>query len=213
MIRVIIADDHHLVRKGIIALLNDPSDIDVIADAPDGLEAVRLVEVHRPDILITDINMPYLIGTEAIERVRNLGVKTKVIVLSMHSESSLVKQALKNGARGYLLKSSITDELIMAIRTAYRGGIYLSPALSRDATINLFQDEEDDPFNTLTPREREVLKLVAEGYTSKQVGEIFYISQRTVEKHRSNIMSKLGAKDLTDLIRTAVKNGLIFLDE
>lgn len=216
MIRVIIADDHHLVRKGIRALLEKTDDIEVVGEAGDGQEAIDLTEHLVPDVLVMDISMPRLNGILAAERVRSQGV-SQVVILSMYSDETLVHQALKAGARGYLLKRSVTEELLLAIRAASRGEIFLSPSVSHSVIPGTLTGDtpsgDTARFDRLSRREREVLQLVAEGYTNNEIAEILFISVKTVEKHRSSVMSKLGVHDLAGLVRVALKHGLIFLDE
>jgi DNA-binding NarL/FixJ family response regulator len=216
-IRVIIADDHHLVRQGIRALLEKADDIEVIGEAADGQEAVELVERLAPDVLVMDIAMPRLNGNQAAGQVRALGVATQVVILSMYSDETLVRQALRNGAKGYLLKRSVTEELLLAIRAASRGEIYLSPAISGSIVADFLRlqanADSSGPFERLTSREREVLQLIAEGHTNSAIAQVLTISVKTVEKHRANLMSKLNVHDLAGLMRVAIKHGLIFLDE
>lgn len=217
MIRVILADDHHLVRRGIRALLEQADDISVIGEAEDGQEAVELVEQLKPDVLIIDIAMPRMNGIQATQRVRALGLATQVVILSMHSRPTLVRQALRNGARGYLLKNSITEELLLAVRATSRGETYLSPEVSGiivdDFLIHQIEAEKASPFNQLTPREREVVQLIAEGYTNNGIARLLNISIKTVERHRANLMAKLDVHDVAGLTRVAIELGLIFIDE
>ena len=216
MINVIVADDHHLVRQGIRALLEKADDIRVIGEAADGLEAVELVERLTPDVLVMDLAMPRLNGTQATARVSALGVKTRVVILSMHSDRILVRQALRNGAMGYLLKRSVTEELLLAIRAAKRDEIYLSPAVSQSVVTNFVArqpEAQETGFDRLTSREREVLQLVAEGNTNRAIAGMLHVSVKTVEKHRANLMSKLGVRDVAGLTRLAIKHGLVFLDD
>jgi len=214
MIRVIVADDHHLVRQGIRALLERADDIEVVGEAADGQEAIELVQRLNPDVLVIDIAMPRLDGTQATERVRALGVATQVVILSMHSDETLVRQTLRSGARGYLLKRSVTEELLLAVRAAVRGEIYLSPAISASLLDEFLAVEADSeerrPSDLLTPREREVLQLIAEGHTNTAIAQMMNVSVKTVEKHRAHLMSKLKVHDVAGLIRLAIKHGLVF---
>jgi DNA-binding NarL/FixJ family response regulator len=217
VIRVIVADDHHLVRQGIRALLDKADGIEVVGEAADGQEAVELVEQLVPDVLVMDMAMPRLSGNQAIGRVRALGGATQVVILSMYSDETLVRQALRNGAKGYLLKRSVTEELLLAIRAASGGEIYLSPTVSRSIVADLLTLQTDaeasSPFERLTSREREVLQLISEGHTNNAIALVLKVSVKTVEKHRANLMSKLNVHDLAGLIRVAIKHGLVFLDE
>jgi DNA-binding NarL/FixJ family response regulator len=217
VIRVIVADDHHLVRQGIRALLEKADDIEVVAEAADGQEAVELVERLAPNLLVMDSAMPRLNGNLAAGRVRALGIATRVVILSMYSDETLVRQALRNGASGYLLKRSVAEELLLAVRAASRGEIYLSPAVSGSIVAEFLTLQADadasSPVECLTPREREVLQLIAEGRTNSAIAQVLTISVKTVEKHRANLMSKLNVHDIAGLMRVAIKHGLIFLDE
>ena len=217
MIRVILAEDHHLVRQGIRSLLEAAHDIVVVAEADNGQEAVDLVRELSPDVLVTDINMPRLNGIQAAEQIRELGLATRVVILSMHVDPILVRQALRHGVKGYLLKRSLTDELLLGVRAAARGETFLCPAVS-DLVIADFLaaptiSEATNNFDQLSAREREVLKLVTEGYTNKGIAEVMHVSIKTVEKHRANLTAKLNIQDLAGLIRVALKHGLIFLEE
>jgi DNA-binding NarL/FixJ family response regulator len=213
MIRVVIADDHNLVRQGICALLGNEDDIRVIGEARDGLEAVSMVENLNPDVLILDINMPQLDGIETMKRVIQLGSDTRVIILSMYSDESLIKKALINGARGYLLKRSVTEDLLSAVRSASRREIFISPDIADKADIDwITAQPEDDPLEQLTSRERQIFKLVAEGNTNSAIATELGISVKTVEKHRASLMEKLGVSDVTGLVRQAIQLGLIFLE-
>jgi DNA-binding NarL/FixJ family response regulator len=217
MIRVILADDHHLVRRGIRALLEQAEDVCVVGEAEDGQEAVELVERLSPDVLIIDIAMPRLNGIQATGRVRALGLATQVVILSMHSRPTLVRQALRNGARGYLLKRSVTAELLLAVRSASRGESYLSPEISGtivdDFLTHPVGADQASLFDQLTPREREVLQLIAEGHTNQAMAQLLNVSIKTVERHRANLMAKLDVHGVAGLTRIALKHGLIFIDE
>lgn len=217
MIRVIVADDHHLVRQGICALLEKAPDMEVVGQADDGMAALDLVRRTPPDILVVDLAMPRMNGIQTIERVQALGGRTRVVVLSMYSDETLVRQALRMGAAGYLLKRSVTEEFLLAIRAAARGETYLSPSVSR-VLLDAVRQEGAEPkgqvvLERLTPRERQVLQLVAEGRSNSEIGRTLGVTKKTVEKHRASLVGKLGVKDLAGLIRIALKHGLIFLEE
>ena len=209
MIRVIIVDDHHLVRLGLRKLLERELDIRVVAEAADGQEAVDTVGRLRPDVVVMDVEMPGINGIEATGRIRTEYPGTQVVMLSMHSDLDLIQQAFDRGARGYVLKKSIGVELITAIHTVCRGVIYCSRSIEQ-AELAI-----DQPPRRTTPqltlREREVLRLIAAGNTNQQIGETLRISIKTVEIHRSNLMAKLGTHSLPDLIRTAIRLGLVEL--
>ncbi len=217
MIRVIIADDHNLVRQGIRALLEKADDIEVVGEAEDGVEAVELAERTLPDIVIMDISMPRLNGTLATQRIRALHLPTRVVMLSMYTEESLVRQALRFGAQAYVIKRAVADELLLAIRAAKNGDTYLSPPIAgsilKEFLASTNDTEEASVFQRLSPREREVLQLVGEGHKNQEIAEAMVVSIKTVEKHRASLMSKLDIHDLAGLVRVAVKNGLITLSE
>lgn len=217
MIRVVVADDHHLVRQGICALLEKSGDIQVVGEASTGLEAVELAERLTPDVIIMDISMPRLDGRQAAERIRELNTAVAIIILSIHADAVLVRQLIQRGAKGYLLKRSISDELPLAVRAASRGEIFLSPAISESVMTLLASPPPDDDLESaadlLTPREREVLQLIAEGHTNNGIADALTVSVKTVEKHRANLMAKLDVHDLPSLIRTAMQRGLIFPED
>ena len=217
MIRVIVADDHHLVRAGIRALLEKANDIEVIGEAENGSEAVTLVESLSPDVLIMDINMPHLNGIEAAKQICSLKTDTQIVILSMVSDEIVVRQVLQNGAKGYLLKGSLTEELHLAVRATNQGATYLSPAISETIMADLLGSkpisEEPDQPHELTPREHELLQLISKGHTNSAIAELMHVSIKTVERHRTNLMTKLNARNIVTLIRTAIKHGLIQLDE
>ncbi|MBU1878728.1 MAG: response regulator transcription factor [Chloroflexi bacterium] len=216
MIRVVVADDHHVVRQGLRALLEKADDIQVVGEAADGQEARELVQRLAPDVLVMDIAMPRLDGIQATQQIQHLGATTHVVILSMYSDRSLVRQALRNGARGYLLKHAVAEELLLAVRAVSRGESYLSsqvlgPIVSDSLALHAAA-AEPGPFEQLTPREREVLQLIAEGHTNNAIAEIWQVSVKTVEKHRANLMAKLDVHDIAGLVRIAIKHGLVFLD-
>jgi DNA-binding NarL/FixJ family response regulator len=217
MIRVVVADDHHLVRQGLRALLEKARDIEVVGEAGDGLEALELAEAMSPDILVMDISMPRLNGTEATQRIRSQHLPTQVVMLSMYAEEALVRQALRFGAKGYVLKRAVADELLIAIRAAYQGDTYLSPPIAGSILKEFLalpaDSDEPSSYERLTPREREVLQLIAESRTNKDIALALVVSVKTVEKHRANLMSKLSVHDMAGLVRVAVKHGLVSVSE
>jgi two-component system, NarL family, response regulator NreC len=211
-ISILLADDHHVVRQGLRALLEAEPDFHVVGEAADGLEAVQLVERLQPDVLVADVMMHDLGGLEATRQVRERFPKTQVVVLSMHSNEAYVLQALRNGAMGYVLKDSNAGDLVKAVREVYAGHRYLSPPLSDyiiDAYVNKSQDTELDTYETLTNREREVLHLAAQGHTNIDIASRLSISPRTVEIHRTNMMRKLSLHTEHDLIRYALRRGIL----
>lgn len=217
MLNVVIADDHHLVREGICALLEKSGRVKVVGEASNGLEAVELVKELEPDLVVMDISMPLLDGIQATEQITSLGLKTHVVILSMHSKLSVVQQALRKGAKGYLLKSAISDELMLAVQVTSQNEVYLSPAISSSLLDSLWdlqeQLGEESMAKMLTSREHQVLQLISEGYTNNEIADKLVVSVKTVEKHRANLMSKLGIHDVVSLMREAIKHDLIFVDE
>lgn len=214
MIRVIIAEDHHLVRQGIRALLERSGTVQVVAEADTGEEAVRLTETHEPDVVIMDLSMPRLDGSQAADRILSMNLPTEIIILSMHSDTTMIQQLLRRGVKGYLLKDAVAEELLLAIQSVSQGKMFLSPSIS-DSVMTLLLSPNaaaQSAADLLTPREHEVLQLVAEGHTSSAIASTLSISVKTVEKHRANVMSKLGVNDLASLVREAIKQGLILLD-
>lgn len=216
MTTILLADDHHIVRQGLRALLQSEPHFQLAGEAGDGLEAVRLAEKLKPDVLITDMMMPGLNGLEVTRQVTKSLPRTKVIILSMYTNDAYVFEALKNGASGYVLKDSQASDLIQAVREVIAGRRYLSPPLSERALELYMRRVEavpDDPYELLTDREREVLQLVAEGCTSAEIAHRLFISPRTAEGHRANLMRKLGLQNHTDLVRFALKRGILPLDQ
>ncbi len=216
MIRVVVADDHHLVRQGIRMLLEKADDIEVVGEAEDGQEAVEMAGRLTPNVLVMDISMPRLNGTQATEWIHSRGLATQVVILSMHADETIVRQALRYGAKGYVLKRAVAEELLLAVRAANLGDTYLSPPIA-GFILNEFlafpdDSEEADPLGQLTPRERQVLQLLAEGGTNRAIAQELVISVKTVEKHRTNLMGKLHVHDLAGLVRVAVKLGLVSVE-
>lgn len=216
MIKILIADDHNLVRQGLRALLEQTGEIEVVAEATTGHEAVAQAEKWQPDVVVMDLSMPRLDGAQAAERILALDQPTQVVIVSMHADATMVQQLLRRGVKGYLLKDAVTEELLLAIRSAFQGKVYLSPTISESVMSMLLSPPSSTTGkigDLLTAREREVLQLVAEGHTNSGVAEILSISIKTVEKHRANLMAKLEVNDLPSLIRTAMKHKLIFSDK
>ena len=217
MIEVVIADDHHLFRQSIKSLLETTDDIHVVGEASDGQETLKLIQRERPDVALVDIAMPLLNGIETTRRIQSLDAGTRVVILSMYSDEVMVHQALKSGAKGYLLKRSLMEELLLAIRSASIDKVYLSPTIAKTVLSGYLQNETEDrtlsPVDQLSSREREVLQLIAEGHTSQAAAHILNISAKTVETHRTNLSRKLEARNLPDLVRIALKHRLTFLDE
>lgn len=209
MIRVVLADDHTLLRAGLRGLLERLPDVEVVGEAGDGDEALALAKSLRPDILLLDIGMPGKDGLEVAARVLMLEFSVRVLFLSMHQSEEYVLQALRAGAAGYLLKSSAVAELDVAVHAVARGEMYLSPALSNRVVEDYLQRSSgnSDPLAVLTPRQREILQLVVDGLTSKEIATQLGLSFRTVEAHRAQMMERLDVRDLTGLVRLAARVG------
>jgi len=210
-IRIVLADDHTIVRQGLSQAIEQEEDMEVVGQAKDGLGTVELVRKLTPDIVIMDISMPDLNGIEATRQIRQEGDGVKVIALSMHSSKRFVTEMLKVGATGYLLKDCDYDELARAIRTVAEGKTYLSPSISDVIVEDMIRDNREDQstaFAILTPREREVLQLMAEGNTTKQIGLRLHISPKTVEAHRLRVMNKLDIDNVAQLTKYAIQEGL-----
>ncbi len=212
-IRVLLADDHTLMRAGLRVLLERQPDIAVVGEAEDGRETVKLVEALQPDVVVLDIAMPNLNGIEATRQIVAKNPRTSVVILSMHSDESYILRSLKAGARAYLLKDSAEADLIRAIHAVREGKSFFSPAVGKalveDYVRQLKELGDEDSFDLLTPREREILQLVAEGQSNKDVANLLNLSVYTVETHRAHILQKLGLHTVPDLILYAVRKGII----
>ena len=212
-VRVLLADDHQLMRSGIRLMLEREPDLSVVGEASDGREAVALAKSLRPDIVIMDIGMPSLNGIEAAGLMTQENPELPIMIVSMHPDETYVLRALKAGARGYLLKDSAEADLIKAVHVVAGGKSFFSPAVSKvlldDYVRKLKRSGTDDAYDLLTPREREVLQLIAEGKSNKEIANLLNLSVYTVESHRSNLMEKLNLRGLPELILYAVRNGII----
>ena len=206
--RIVIADDHGIVRSGLRMLLERQEDLEVIGEASDGIEARDLVISERPDIAILDVKMPHLTGLQATREIREAAPEVSVLILSMHDDERYLFEALKAGASGYVLKSQADQDLLEAIAAIDRGEPFLTPDAQR-ALIKDVLERGEEPGDELTPREQEVVKLAAEAHTNREIAEILGLSEKTVENHRANAMRKLGMRDRVELVRYAIRRGLI----
>ncbi|MDE2847532.1 MAG: response regulator transcription factor [Gemmatimonadota bacterium] len=212
MIRVVIVDDHHLVRQGLRQLLSKEWDIQVVAEATDGRDALEVVSRARPDVVVMDVEMPGMNGIDATNRISRSGCKVRVVMLSVYSDTALVDKALENGAGGYVLKQSVSDELVTAIRAVYGGKRYTSAALEHPGVKSGVPSSgapSPGAPSALTSREQEILRLIASGNTNRQIAGILSLSVKTVENHRVNLMAKLNVHSLPELIRASISQGLI----
>jgi len=213
-IRVLIADDHALVRAGFRSLLQDIAGVQVVAEAGDGREALRMIEEHRPDVALIDIAMPGLNGLETVARVVKEFPSVRVMILSMHANEEYVLRALRSGATGYLLKGADVDELEHALRAVAAGETYLCPPISQQVIADYVRRTADEPhpLDRLTPRQREVLQLIAEGQTVREMALTLGISVKTVETHRAMLMERLAIYDVAGLVRFSIRAGLVMPD-
>jgi two-component system response regulator NreC len=208
MIRILLADDHSLVRHGFRMILSAQPDMEIAGEAGNGNEAVELAQKLKPDVIVMDVAMPELNGIEATRRIVELSPRTRVLALSMHKDAVYVREILRAGARGYLLKDSADADLLAAVRAVAKGEGYLSPGVS-DAVLSDYRRHVTDPLDLLTSREREVLQLIAEGKTNKEIATSLNLSVYTVEAHRGRLMEKLNLHSTGELVRFAVRSGLI----
>lgn len=215
-ITVLIADDHALVREGIAAFLKLQEDIEVVAEAADGLEAIEQVKKYNPDIVLMDIAMPKLGGLEATVELKKINPGIRILVLTQYDDKEYISRFLKAGVSGYLLKRAVGSELLSAIRAVNRGEFYLFSSIASNVVAGYLGKEKDaameDPYEKLTDREKEVLKLIAEGYTHKEIADMLAISAKTVIAHQTNIAEKLGISHRAGLIKFAIRRGIIKID-
>jgi two-component system response regulator NreC len=210
-IKVLLADDHQIIIDGLKSLLQNTGDIVVAGEANNGREALRLLGILKVDVVLMDIDMPVMNGIDALKEIKRTLPGIKVIILSMHQEAGMIKSLMAIGADGYILKSTSQDELIGAIRKVAGG----QPYFSAEVTLSLLNNTQNNPSSSkqpvemLTDREEEILKLIAEGFSNKEIGNKLFISHRTVDTHRTNLMKKLNANNIAGLISYAIKNGLV----
>src|SRR6202167_1947860 len=207
-IRILLADDHAVVRQGFKMILGEQPDMEIVGEAGNGREALQLAESLKPDLVVMDVAMPELNGIEATRRMIDVAPHARVLALSMHKDSVYVREILRAGARGYLLKDSISSDLLAAVRAIARGEGYLSPGVS-DAVLNDYRRHVTDPIDLLSSRERAVLQMIAEGKTNKEIATVLNLSVYTVDAHRGRIMEKLNLHSVTELVRFAVRCGLV----
>jgi DNA-binding NarL/FixJ family response regulator len=212
-IKILIADDHAIVREGFHALLEKIHGVAVVGQAQDGRQALDMIKKHQPDIVLMDIAMPELNGLQATTIIAKEHKKTKVIIVSMYANDEYVLQALRSGASGYLLKNARGAELEAAIMDVAKGSIYLTPSVSQTVAKYVADPTHEAPLERLTSRQREILQLVAEGYKTPQIALKLHISEKTVEKHRANLMRQLDIHDIPALVRFALRSGLIQIEE
>ena len=210
-VRLLLADDHTIVRAGIRALLESVEGIEVVAESGDGREALELIVKHRPDVALLDIGMPGLSGLEVARRAAQESPRTKIVILSMHADATYVRQAMRAGVAGYLLKGAAVIELPFAIQTVMRGEKYLTPRISQTVVDGFLREDSgaSDPLEALTGRQREILQLIAEGRSTKDIAHALDLSVKTVETHRTRIMERLDIHDVPGLVRFAIRSGLI----
>jgi DNA-binding NarL/FixJ family response regulator len=207
--RLLVADDHGIMRSGLRLLLDRQPDMEVVAEAADGIEAVELALRERPDICILDVAMPRMTGLQATVEIRAHAPEVAVLVLSMHDDERYLFEALQAGAAGYVLKREADQALVEAVRAVGRGEPFMTNAAERSLVREWMADDSTGPQEPLTLREREVLKLIAEAHTNREIGELLHLSSKTVESHRANLLRKLGMRDRVELVRYAIRRGLI----
>lgn len=211
--RIVIADDHSIVREGVRMILATQRDFDVVGEAASGEEALALIEKHRPDVVVMDISMPGIGGIEATGQIKHRYPKINVLALTMHEDESYVFRLLRAGASGYVLKRAAATDLVTAVRAASRGEAFLYPSVARNLIADYLRrveaGEEKERYDGLTGREREILTLIAQGLSNQDIARKLYISIKTVQTHRAHILEKLGLHDRTELVRYAIRKGLI----
>ncbi len=211
-IRILLADDHTILREGIRSLIEDEPDLEVVGEAEDGISVVKLADSLKPDVILMDLAMPLLNGLEATRQIRKNNPNAKILILTMHENEEYIRQVLATGAMGYILKDAAARELLGAIRSVHKGEVVLSPAITRLIVTDYLRWGDlstQDSSDGLTDRERQILQLIAEGYTNKQIADILSISIKTVQAHRLNLMKKLDLHDRGELIKYAIQKKII----
>jgi DNA-binding NarL/FixJ family response regulator len=209
MIRVLIADDHGIVRSGLRMLIDRQADMEVVAEADDGVAALESSQAVQPDVAVLDVSMPRMTGLQAAREIRSHVPGTRVLLLSMHDDERYFLEGLASGASGYVLKRAADTDLIGAVRTVAGGRTFLSSDAQRELMDEWVEGGRAEPDDPLTPRELEVVKLIAEAYTNRQIAETLKVSEKTVESHRANVLSKLEMRDRVELVRYAIRRGLV----
>jgi DNA-binding NarL/FixJ family response regulator len=207
--RILVADDHGIVRSGIKLLLERQADLQVVAEASDGVEAVEQALASHPDLCILDVGMPRKTGLQAAREIRSFLSETRVLILSMHDDEHYLFEALKAGAAGYVLKREADQDLVGAVRAVGRGEAFLTNAAERSIIRDWMSGSATGPNIPLTPREEEVVKLIAEAHTNAQIAQVLHLAEKTVESHRANVLRKLGMRDRVELVRYAIRRGLV----
>jgi DNA-binding NarL/FixJ family response regulator len=212
-VRIVIAEDHTILREGLKSLLSSNPDFEIIGEAEDGREAIRCVEKFKPDLILMDLSMPRINGLDAIKEIKKRFSETKILVLTVHKTEEYILATLKSGADGYILKDSTHAELVLAVKNVLSGKHYISPGISEKVIEGYLEGKKTlkrkSSWETLTQREREILKLIAEGYKNKEIGDYLCISPKTVEKHRANLMEKLDLHNIQALTTFAIEKGLV----
>lgn len=212
-IKIVIADDHSIVRDGLRRLIEDQKDMELVGEAVHGRDALTKVKTLKPDVIVLDLGMPFMNGMNAAKRIGEVAPNCKMVILSMHGSEAYVHEMLSAGAWGYVLKSSPTSEVLEAIRAAHRETYYLSPKINADIISVYLKDRREQPavrgYNLLSEREQEIFRLIVEGNTTRQIADILCISPKTVEKYRGNISQKLGLKNLVEMVKYAIKIGIL----
>ena len=211
-IKVLVVDDHAILRDGIRALLGLHNDVEIVGEASEGQEAIEKVQELTPDVVVMDIAMPGMDGLEATRRIQRKNPKVKVLVLTQHDNREYILSAIKAGVAGYVPKRALGSELVSAIRTVHKGDSFLYPSAATALIEDYRQQAEEEPYDRLTDREREILKLIAEGHTSREIADMLFISLKTVLGHRTKLMEKLDIHNRTELIKYAMRKGLVSMD-